>query len=595
MIKAGRRLDNMISDDTGHYRMHLKQITKLSEKNEKILQNKRKKRASLLTQLTSTRIQIQPPPQIQAPPVPNFAPTLQFTIPQSQIRPPTQSKNDSKSNLLNLKDLSNMKSRGVSGVQINKFNEIVKESKNLPGFIANYLKSPVFDKNLELEKFKNLKQYYNEKFKLMSKYLSEEDLNRFISKSSEIQAAKNANSQILNPKNQEDNENLEILKFLEKEEERSESRIKKILKINNEIQIRLLQEDHAYKLQQLQELRLQQNRQLFKLIDELPHKFQNSDDQFLFLHRRPETSEDGLKKRNFLRYKPPKTQQSMRKSSKMENFKAYNPNIDPKNFLFENLFNKSPTVGTSNLNVNNIQNSYIDKERENGGLARACTSDAKYRSLKAEDCKTSFYSNMFFFRKEPDAAILVNKEKNNYKNFPIVPEKNKIMKVSRKNMKDDEILSEELKTKGKDEKVLKPTKKKEEQEILEETRITLEKWKSLPDSLRNLILLRNNENPSEIKEVDMPKYLTKFNKTKYKLRKQQNNEEITKSDRKKEEISNDILKNNLGLTGVGIMDGDLRRDYGAYKGDQGMNPWMDGNDKMNIFNYIDSREWSNNF
>ena len=93
----------------------------------------------------------------------------------------------------------------------------------------------------------------------------------------------------------------------------------------------------------------------------------------------------------------------------------------------------------------------------------------------------------------------------------------------------------------------------------------------------------------------MPKYLTKFNKTKYKLRKQQNNEEITKSDRKKEEISNDILKNNLGLTGVGIMDGDLRRDYGAYKGDQGMNPWMDGNDKMNIFNYIDSREWSNNF
>ena len=293
-------------------------------------------------------------------------------------RPQTQSKHDSKSvvnvNNFAAKDISNLKSRGISGIQINKFNEIVKESKNLPGYIANYLKSPVFDKNLELQKFKNLKEYYSEKFKLMSKYLSEEDLNNFISRAGEIQIAKNANSQILNPKNQEDNENMEILKFLEKEEERSESRIKKILKINNEIQMRLLEEDHASKLQQLQELRLQQNRQLFKLIDELPNKFPNSDDQFLFLHRRPET-EDSLRKKNFIRYKPPKTQQS----TKRENFKIYNPNIDPRNGLFENLFGKNSGGGATNLNVNNIQNSYIDKERENGGMLRACTSDAKYR------------------------------------------------------------------------------------------------------------------------------------------------------------------------------------------------------------------------
>ena len=74
-------------------------------------------------------------------------------------RPQTQSKHDSKSvvnvNNFAAKDISNLKSRGISGVQINKFNEIVKESKNLPGYIANYLKSPVFDKNLELQKFKN--------------------------------------------------------------------------------------------------------------------------------------------------------------------------------------------------------------------------------------------------------------------------------------------------------------------------------------------------------------------------------------------------------------------------------------------------------
>ena len=207
--------------------------------------------------------------------------------------------------------------------------------------------------------------------------------------------------------------------------------------------------------------------------------------------------------------------------------------------------------------------------------------------MKAEDCKKSFYSNMFFFRNEKD-VVFVNKDKANYKDFPNIEESDQFFKKRADS-------NQEIFFKEKNEKSLKPSKKKEDQKNPEETKITLEKWKSLPDSLRNLILMRNSENPSEINEVEMPKYLTKFNKTQYKLKRQNMNEEKKMAQNKKNENFEEG-KNNMGLTGFGILDGDLKRDYGAYRGDKGMNAWMrDSNDKMNIFNYIDSREWSNNF
>ena len=194
---------------------------------------------------------------------------------------------------------------------------------------------------------------------------------------------------------------------------------------------------------------------------------------------------------------------------------------------------------------------------------------------------------MFFFRNEKD-VVFVNKDKANYKDFPNIEESDQFFKKRADS-------NQEIFFKEKNEKSLKPSKKKEDQKNPEETKITLEKWKSLPDSLRNLILMRNSENPSEINEVEMPKYLTKFNKTQYKLKRQNMNEEKKMAQNKKNENFEEG-KNNMGLTGFGILDGDLKRDYGAYRGDKGMNAWMrDSNDKMNIFNYIDSREWSNNF
>ena len=575
MIKAGRRLDNLVSSDAEHYIKEMNQINKIFQKDEKKLQKKKRKKKQ-----NQENISLGKPHQI-IPIINTIIPT-----PAHQTRPQTQSKLETKSNFNNTdKNLNKThKSRGVSGVQLNKYKDLMKETKNLSPFITNYSKSPVFEKGLEVEKFKNLKQFYNEKFKLMSKYLSEEDLNKFISKTDQNLIMHNQNSQILNPKAQEDNENLEILKFLEKEEEKSESRIKKILKINTEIQTQLLKEDHINKLQQLQELRLQQNRQLFKLIDELPSKFSNSNDQYLFIHRRPETSDDCFLKRNFLRYKPPKTQQNQLKSYKMENLSKYNPNIDPKNLLFENLLTRD-----SNLNINNIKNSYIDKEKENSGsLIRACTSDAKYRSLKAIDCKNSWKSNMQILKKEQDIdVVFINKEKGVYdEEFKEKRDKENIKEINQ-NMQENNL------------KIMHPSainiKKIHKDEHMTE-KITLEKWKSLPDSLRNLILLKNQENPDDIKEIDMPKYLTKFNQTKYKLK---NNKKSDKNDNNEKKIYKENNNNNeqdgFELQGIAAIKDDYRRDYAIYK-EKALNNWLlDNDEKLNIFNYIDSREWNNNF
>lgn len=560
MIKAGRRLDNLISEDTGYYMTHKKQINRIFEKDEQKRQ-KMKKTASI--------------PQLNE----NIQkPAIISNRPQTQSKQETITKSYNNLNLVP-KEISIKKPLGVSGAQLNKYKDLVKDSKNLPPYITNYLKSPVFEKTLEVEKFKNLKSFYSEKFKLMSKYLSEEDLNKFISRTDEKMIINNQNSQILHPKSQEDIENLEILRFLEKEEEKNETRIKKILKINTEIQTRLLKEDHIYKLQQLQELRLQQNRQLFKLIDELPSNFPNYDDRFLFTHKRPETSDDGLCKRNFLRYKPQKTQETSTKPFKIENLTSYNPNIDPKNKFFNNVFNKNTGFNQTNLNITNIQNSYIDKDKETSNLARACTSDAKYRSLKAADCKNSFNSNMFFFKNEQEEIIFTNKNKEDYKNLKSPQENLQTLQTTNKNT----------------DKILKPSKKKKKKKIIEETKITLEKWKSLPDSLRNLILFKNQENFNEIKEVDMPKYLTKFNQTKYHLKKQKDLALDIKKEEKVIKEASFLDEKEFELNGIGLNEFDLGKDYGVYK-DQDINSvFMDNNEKINIFNYIDSREWSNNF
>lgn len=489
--------------------------------------------------------------------------------------------NNNKSIVFNntTKVFSKLKARGISGLQMSKYQDFMKDAKNLSPVVTNYIKTPFFDKKIEVEKFSNLKEYYLEKFKLMSKFLSEKELNQFLTKMNEDMNIISNNSQLQNPKIQEDPENLEILKFLEKEEEKSETRIKKIIKINAEIQTKLLQEDHLLKLQQLQELRLQQNRQLFKLIDELPSKFSNSSDPFLFIHKRPETTDEGLRKKNFLRMKPPKTQQSNTRPLRLENFGGYNPNIDPKNLFFDNLFIKSNGFNNTNPNINNIQKSYIDVEKDiSKNIIRACTSDSHYRNLKAEDCKNCFVSNINFLKRElgEGNVFFKNTNKPNYEN---------------------EVKGEALKEKKNDEnkdQIIKPSQKKEENQE-ESSKFAMGKLSALPESLRNILLQKDEKLHLNI-EAEKPKYLTKFNQTKYHLKTQKNNkrEKNQKKNENFEEKYLDDQNNEIGLYGVGLENENYRRNYAIYQ-DDGINNITDNNEKPNLFHYIDSREWNNNF
>lgn len=586
MIRAGRRLDNLISDDTELYKNNLKQINKILNKDEK--KENMKKRKTLA--INSTLQQL---PEKNQEKISQINNNNNNNI---QKRPNTQSKIENSNNILinksrvidnNAKEFSKFKSRGVSGFQINKFEELIKETQNFSSVVNNYQKNKVFDKNVEVEKFKNLKQYYVEKFKCMSKFLSEEDLNQYLGRINQNIKILNNTSQNINTKLPEDAENLEILKFLEKEEEKSESRIKKIIKINTEIQTKLLQENHLFKLQQLQELRLQQNRQLFKLIDELPSKFSQSNDHFLFIHKRPETSDDALLKRNFLRYKPMKTQQNATNLLKAENLIGYNPNIDPKNQLFENLFfQQSNGFNSSSLNINNIQNSFINNEKKlMKNTIRACTSDEKYRILKAADCKSSFLSTKQFFKAAVTNDLDTKKNLNETNNNSLEP----------KNGKNNAYIENEN-----NQKILKPSQKKNDkpdakQNELGDLKLTLEKWKNLPESLRTMILQKNQQKYDNV-DVLSSKYLTKFNQTQYHLKAKKNK----KAETNRKKYDSPVEKKNqkpIDINGLGFEYIYANKNYEIYR-DENLNLNAinhNENQKLHLFNYIDSSEWNNNF
>lgn len=234
----------------------------------------------------------------------------------------------------------------------------VREAKELSPLLQTYLKAGGFTTELEQKKFEKLKDFFKEKYKMMSKYLSEDELNKFICKNNSNPLTKqtNINLPMADQTNDEENETLELIKFFQKEEEKSETTLKKIVKINNQISLQLMEEDHAKKIQQLQDLRVKQNRQLFKLIDELPNQIPDPK-PFIFIHSRPKTTDDGFCKRVFLRAKTkPKNQDEKRPVSRA----TYNPNIDPNNQAIAEIF-----MGFNKPNQRKIQNSFIGLEKTN--------------------------------------------------------------------------------------------------------------------------------------------------------------------------------------------------------------------------------------
>ena len=183
-----------------------------------------------------------------------------------------------------------------------KLEEFIAETKENAPLVTNYLKNRTFNQEGEIKKFNNLKNYFKEKFHLMTRFLSEDALKTFITHNphDSLPSKEPKTLQKDSNKEEEEDEMKELVTFFQKEEEKSESTLKKIIKINNEINLQLLREEHERKMARLGEFKLQQNRQLFKLINELPKEIKNPE-PFLFVHKRPKTMGDGICKRVFLR------------------------------------------------------------------------------------------------------------------------------------------------------------------------------------------------------------------------------------------------------------------------------------------------------
>ena len=258
LIKAGRRLDNLISHDAPIYKKD-KQLLQLI-----------KKPSSLL-------------PPFSFPP--------SSPLPTNTLSPPPPSF---------LPHPSTMKK--INSVQMKKLEEFIAETKENAPLVTNYLKNRTFNQEGEIQKFNNLKNYFKEKFHLMTRFLSEDALKTFITLNphASLPSKEPKTLQKDSSKEEEEDEMKELLTFFQKEEEKSESTLKKIVKINNEIHLQLLKEEHERKMTRLGEFKLQQNRQLFKLINELPKEIKNPE-PFLFVHKRPKTMGDGICKRVFLR------------------------------------------------------------------------------------------------------------------------------------------------------------------------------------------------------------------------------------------------------------------------------------------------------
>lgn len=277
-----------------------------------------------------------------------------------------------------------------------KLEEFIAETKENAPLVTNYLKNRTFNQEEEIKKFDNLKSYFKEKFHLMTRFLSEDALKTFITHNPHdfLPSKEPKTLQKDNNKEEEEDEMKELVTFFQKEEEKSESTLKKIIKINNEINLQLLREEHERKMARLGEFKLQQNRQLFKLINELPKEIKNPE-PFLFVHKRPKTMGDGICKRVFLRRSREKEEEGTRTREGVERkeeigrrteeggfkneeivgeegmrtreetkLKGYNPNIDPNNQKISEMLGGWGTPNYQKISRASMRDSNEPKSKE---------------------------------------------------------------------------------------------------------------------------------------------------------------------------------------------------------------------------------------
>lgn len=113
----------------------------------------------------------------------------------------------------------------------------------------------------------------------------------------------------------------------------------------------------------------------------------------------------------------------------------------------------------------------------------------------------------------------------------------------------------------------------------------------LPESLRDMVLMTNEENFDKNTKEERPKYLTKFNKTVYRL-KTMNKKDIVNINKQSIQKQNyqSESEDEFKLSGKQIIHQKKKKNYQIYNDNN-----FDFNDErqMNFLNFVDSSEWKN--